>query len=211
MPRPNRWNRFIYAMWAPFYDLLVSAPVITRARGRAIGELALLPGERVCLVGVGTGADLELLPEGITAVGYDLSAPMLARARRKLPVSGRDITLEQANAEDLPVPDDSFDVAFLTLILSVAEDGPACMREAVRVVRPGGRLLIFDKFLPPGTRPSPIRRALNLLMRVFGTDINRPFAPMIAGLPVRVVTNQPALLRGAYRTIVLEKTAPDAG
>lgn len=210
MPRPNRWNRFIYAAWAPFYDLLVQAPPLLRARKQAIEELAPQPGERVCLIGVGTGADLAFLPAGITAVGFDLSAPMLAKARRKLPVPGCDVTLEEANAEDLPVPDHSFDAAILTLILSVASDGAACMREAARATRPGGRLLVFDKFLPPDTRPSFFRRTLNLLMRFFGTDINRSIEPMIAGLPVRVVTNHSALLRGAYRTIVLQREAAEA-
>ena len=40
MPRPNHWNRFIYAAWAPFYDFLVQAPPLLRARERAIEELA---------------------------------------------------------------------------------------------------------------------------------------------------------------------------
>ena len=145
----NRWNRFIYAWWSPVYDLLVNAPFLKRARRQAFDLLAISPGERVCLVGVGTGADFQFLPEDTTAVGLDLSRAMLAKAKRKLPMPGRDISLQCANAEDLPFADDSFDVAVLTLIVSVAGDGRACMREAVRVTRPGGRLLVFDKFLPP--------------------------------------------------------------
>lgn len=207
MPRANRWNRFIYALWAPCYDFFVQAPILVRARGRAIGQLGLQSGERLCLIGAGTGADFPFLPEGIEAVGVDLSGSMLANARRKLPVSGCEITLVQANAEDLPFADGSFDVAILTLILSVASDGPACLREAVRVVRAGGRLLVFDKFLRSGSRPSVLRRALNLLTRFFGTDINRSFEVMMAGLPARVVRDQPVLLGGAYRAILIEKNS----
>jgi hypothetical protein len=46
-------------------------------------------------------------------------------------------------------------------------------------------------------------------MRFFGTDINRSFQPVIAGLPVRVVANHSALLCGTYRTIVLERQAAE--
>lgn len=206
MSKANRWNRIIYTLWSPFYDLLINASLLTRARRRAFELLALRRGERVCLIGVGTGADFPLLPEGITAVGVDLSKAMLAKARRKLPLDGRDVTLEQANAEDLPFDDESFDVAVMTLILSVAADGAACLREAVRVTRAGGRLLVLDKFLKADGRASFWRRVLNLLTRTFGTDINRRIDSMMTGLPLRVVTDQPVLFRGAYRAILLEKT-----
>ena len=209
MPMQNRWNRLIYALWSPFYDLLINLPMLVRARRRAFALLDLRAGERVCLIGVGTGADFPLLPDGITAVGVDLSPAMLAKASRKLPLAGADVTLEQANAEALPFPDDSFDVAVLTLILSVAGDGATCLREACRVTRSGGRLLVLDKFLPPGSGGSLGRRVLNLLTRLFGTDINRHFEPMLAGLPLRVDRDQPVLFGGAYRAILLEKLASD--
>lgn len=205
MSQANRWNRIIYALWSPIYDLLINAPFIAAARRRAFALLALRSGERVCLIGVGTGADLPLLPEGAVAVGIDLSGAMLAKARRKLPLRGVDVTLQQADAEDLPFGAESFDIAVLTLILSVAADGPACLREAVRVTRPGGRLLVFDKFLPPGGRPSLGRRLLNLLTRTFGTDINRSFERMAEGLPLRLIDDRAVLFSGAYRAILLEK------
>jgi ubiquinone/menaquinone biosynthesis C-methylase UbiE len=210
MPKPNRWNRLIYTLWSPFYDLLIGLPMLVRARRRAFAMLDLRAGERVCLIGVGTGADLPLLPDGITAVGVDLSPAMLAKANRKLPLAGADVTLEQANAEELPFPDHSFDVAVLTLILSVAADGAACLREACRVTRPGGRLLVLDKFLPAQSGSSIGRRALNLLTRSFGTDINRSFEPMLAGLPLRVDADQPVLFRGAYRAILLGRPVAEA-
>jgi phosphatidylethanolamine/phosphatidyl-N-methylethanolamine N-methyltransferase len=206
----NRWNRWIYALWSPFYDLLIELPMLARARRRAFALLELHEGERVCLIGVGTGADFALLPDGVTAAGVDLSPAMLAKAKRKLPLRGVDVTLEQANAEQLPFREGSFDVAVLTLILSVAADGVACLREASRVTRPGGRLLVLDKFLPSSSGSPFGRRVLNLLTRLFGTDINRRFEPMMAGLPLRVVQDEPVLFRGAYRAILLERLAPDS-
>lgn len=62
--------------------------------------LDLKAGERVLLMGVGTGADLPLLPQGIHVVGVDLSAEMLARARKKLPLPGRDVLLIQGDIQE---------------------------------------------------------------------------------------------------------------
>ena len=102
--------------------------------------------------------------------------------------------------------DESVDVAVLTLILSVVSDGSAALREAVRVTRVGGRLLIFDKFVAAGMSPTLLRRTLNMLTSVFGTNINRRLEPMLEGVPCRVVRDEPSLLSGAYRAVLLERT-----
>jgi ubiquinone/menaquinone biosynthesis C-methylase UbiE len=93
----NRWNRFIYRLWALVYDITVGHFFLP-GRVRAIEVLNLQPGERVLLVGVGTGADFPLLPQGIQAVGVDISADMFAKARQKLPLNGREVTLLQGDA-----------------------------------------------------------------------------------------------------------------
>ena len=85
MKLTNRWNRFIYRLWAPVYDATVNRAFQT-GRRRVMQLLDLQAGESVLLVGVGTGADLPLLPVGVRAVGIDLSPAMLARARAKLPL-----------------------------------------------------------------------------------------------------------------------------
>ena len=61
MRMTKRWNRVVYRLWVPVYDATVSH-LFVPGRRRAIQLLALQPGERVPLVGVGTGADLPLLP-----------------------------------------------------------------------------------------------------------------------------------------------------
>lgn len=208
--RSESWNRFIYAVWSPFYDLLVQAPFLQRVRREAIESLDLRAGERVILVGIGTGADLAFLPEGIEATGIDLSEAMLKKARRKLPIEGREIVLQQASAEELPFADAAFDAAILTLILSVVPDGRRCLRETIRVLRPGGRAVIFDKFVANDKTPSLGRKTLNLLTNLFGTDINRAFEPMMEDLPCRVVSDQSHGFGGAYRVILLEKIAAPA-
>jgi phosphatidylethanolamine/phosphatidyl-N-methylethanolamine N-methyltransferase len=83
MKMTNRWNRFIYRMWAPVYDAALGR-LFMPGRKRALQLLSAKPGERVLTVGVGTGADLPFLPPGVEAVGIDDSPDMLAEARRRL-------------------------------------------------------------------------------------------------------------------------------
>lgn len=212
MKLTNAWNRFIYRIWAPIYDPLFDRFLVSKARKRSIETLALRRGDRVLLLGVGTGADLPLLPEGVQALGIDLSPDMLAQARRKLPLPGREIELREGDAQLPQVDPGSFDAAVLHLILSVAPEGAACFREAIRALRPGGRAIIFDKFLPEGSRLTFGRHLFNFFSTLIGTDVTRQLSDLTtaprgqaAGADVRILRDEPALLGGAYRIILLEK------
>ena len=76
----NRWNLVAYQWWAPVYDLIFDHLFFARARRRSLRALAVRAGERVLLPGVGTGADLPLLPMQAVAIAVDLSPAMLAQA-----------------------------------------------------------------------------------------------------------------------------------
>lgn len=204
MHMTNRWIQFIYRLWAPCYDAAFEH-FFHPGRARAIQLLALQSGERVLLVGVGTGADLPLLPEGIRAVGVDISPAMLDRARQKLPLSGREVTLLRGDAQQLLVEEGAFDAVVFDLILSVIPDGAACLRENLRALKPGGRAVVFDKFLPDGAGVSFGRRLLNLGTSLFGTDITRRFGDLSRGVGVEVVSDEPSLMNGAYRVKLLKR------
>lgn len=205
MKATDRWNRIIYGLWSPVYDCFVRAPFLVRARRTALDAAGFSAGEHILLVGVGTGADLPFLPKGVSAIGLDISPQMLARARAKLPIDDLNIRLIEGNAADLPFDDDTFDAAVLTLILSVVPDGAACFREVVRVIRPQGRVVVFDKFLPEGRKASWRRRLMNLLTGWFGTDINRRFGEIKGTTEADIVLDQSSLFEGNYRIIVLKK------
>lgn len=207
MHTANSWNQFVYRLWAPVYDSTLGH-FFMPGRKRALELLDLQPGERVLLVGIGTGADLPLVPQGVHAVGVDLSPQMLAKARQKLPLPGREIRLLQGDAQQLLVYPATFDAVVFNLILSVVPDGAACLRENVRAIKPGGRAVIFDKFLPDAGRLTFGRRLLNLGTRLFGTDITRRLGELAAGLPIRVIKDEPSLLHGTYRVIVLRRSQP---
>jgi phosphatidylethanolamine/phosphatidyl-N-methylethanolamine N-methyltransferase len=201
----NRSNRFVYRLWAPVYDALL-ARLFREGRRRAMAVAALRPAERVLLVGVGTGADLALLPPGVFALGVDLSEAMLRRARARLPLAGREVVLQVGDAQALPVQGGTFDVALLNLILSVVPEPRRCLGEALRALRPGGRIVAFDKFLPDGARPTLGRRLANQGATLLGTDLNRRLGDLTAGLPCQVVGDEPSLLGGMYRVVLLRKT-----
>jgi ubiquinone/menaquinone biosynthesis C-methylase UbiE len=92
-------------------------------------------GQRVLDVGAGTGAlTAELVRRGAMAVAADPSPPFVAALRRRFP----GVEVEEAPAEDLPWPDESFDAAMAQLVITFMRDAPAGVAEMRRVVRPGG-------------------------------------------------------------------------
>jgi ubiquinone/menaquinone biosynthesis C-methylase UbiE len=205
MKMTNRWNQFIYRLWAPIYDSTVNRFFLP-GRKRALELLALQPGERVLIVGIGTGADLPLLPAGADVTGIDLSPQMLDQCRLKLSRCPAEVKLIEGDAQMLLVEADSFDVVILNLILSVIPDGKACLRSALCALKPGGRAVIFDKFLPEGKNPSLVRKLLNLFSTFFGTDINRRLSDLLADCACRVTHDEPSIAGGMYRVILLERT-----
>lgn len=205
MKMTNLWNRFIYRLWAPVYDATVGH-VFLPGRKQALRLLDLKPGERVLLVGVGTGADLPLLPEGVDVVGVDLSPEMLRRARSRLPLPGRGVTLLQGDAQTLLVDESAFDAVAFHLILSVIPDGRACLHENLRALKPGGRAVVFDKFAPETGGLSLIRRILNWFSTLFGTDITRRFGEMFQGSGCVLLRQEASIFGGKYQVILLERS-----
>jgi len=103
-------------------------------------------GLRVLEVGVGTGADyLEWLKAGAHASGVDLSAVSVQKARRRCEAYGYRPDLQVADAEHLPFPDNTFDIVYSYGVMHHSPDTLACVREAWRVLKPGGeaRIMIY--------------------------------------------------------------------
>lgn len=203
MKMTNRWNRFVYRLWAPVYDALVGGFFLP-GRKQALAALNLKPGERVLIVGCGTGADLPLLPEGVDAVGVDLSPEMLTRAQTFLPLPDHGVTLVQGDAQTLLVEKAAFDAVVFNLILSVIPDGHTCLLENLRALKPDGRAVVFDKFLPDQGKVSAVRYVLNWFSTLLGTDINRRFGEILEGSGAVVVSDSKSILRGIYRVILLK-------
>jgi phosphatidylethanolamine/phosphatidyl-N-methylethanolamine N-methyltransferase len=204
MKMTNRRNRIIYKLWAPVYDQTVDRFFLP-GRKAALQLLDLRPGESVLLVGVGTGADLPFLPEGVNAVCVDLSPEMLERARCKLPLANRSVVLLQGDAQSLLVQGSAFDAILFNLILSVIPDGSLCLHENLRALKPSGRVVVFDKFAPEGGRISIFRQILNFFSTLFGTAINRCFGEMLQGSGIQILQQRPSILGGMYKIFLLKK------
>ncbi len=190
-----------YTLIAPFYDVAIDRA--TRAARRAsLRHLPEQPG-RILLDGVGTGLDLPLLPPQHHYVGLDLTAAML---HQSLPRSdGRDFVPVQGDAHALPFADASFDHAVLHLILAVVPNPNAALLEIARVVRPGGTVLVFDKFLKSG-QPALLRRLANPLLRRIATRLDVVFEDVLSVTPgLRLESDQPALAGGWFRQIRLSR------
>ncbi len=204
MKMTNRRNQVVYRLWAPIYDATVNK-IFMPGRRRAVRLLDLQPGERVLIPGIGTGADLPLLPAGVEATGIDLTPEMLAKARLELDRCPARVKLIEGDAQALLVEPDSFDAVILNLILSVIPDGNACLRSALCALKPNGRIVIFDKFLPDKESASIGRRFMNLFSTLFGTDINRCLGDLMQGCPCTVTHDEPSIAGGMYRVILLKK------
>jgi SAM-dependent methyltransferase len=101
-------------------------------------------GKRVLEIGVGMGADyLEWLKAGALATGIDLSDASLERARRRCELAGFSHDLQQADAEHLPFTDNTFDIVYSYGVMHHSPDTAQCVREARRVLKPGGELRIM--------------------------------------------------------------------
>jgi phosphatidylethanolamine/phosphatidyl-N-methylethanolamine N-methyltransferase len=205
MKMTNRWNQVIYRLWAPIYDSTLNR-IFVSGRRRALELLDLQAGERVLIIGIGTGADLPLLPAGVDVAGIDLSCDMLAKARLKLDRCPASIKLIEGDAQVLLVEPDSFDAVILNLILSVIPDGNACLQSACHALKSGGRAVILDKFLPEGKNPSLVRRFLNFFSTLLGTDINRRLSDQMTNCSCAVIHDEPSFGGGIYRVILLKRT-----
>jgi arsenite methyltransferase len=117
-------------------------------RRRLVGEaVAVQPGEHVLDVGCGPGFYVKELLDQVgvdgSVTGVDVSRAMLAVAAQRVE-EHENIAFYEAEATTLPVPDGAFDAALSVQVLEYVPDVAAALAEIHRVLRPGGRIVIWD-------------------------------------------------------------------
>ncbi len=161
-------DRDAYERIAPRYDLVSTVMTLglgDRWRRAAAGAADLSAGQRALDAYSGTGDLALMLADRVTprgeVVGMDHSPGMIARARLKSRAPQRQCRFEVGDCTRMPFPDDHFDGATASGGLRSLEDPSVGIRELVRVVRPGGRVVVLEI-----TPPERLRRIHARVLRV---------------------------------------------
>lgn len=192
-----------YRFIAPFYDVFIQRATASQRKH----SLAQLPEQagRVLLSGAGTGLDFPYLPAQHHYTALDLTRAMLLRSRER--AQGLKLHWVQGDSMALPFAAGEFDSVVLHLIVAVVPQPQRCLAEAARVLRPGGKILLFDKFLRHGER-AWLRRGLSPVVSQMATRLDVVFEDVVAEVPaLHVVSDVPALAGGWFRRIELVKEA----
>jgi ubiquinone/menaquinone biosynthesis C-methylase UbiE len=121
-------------------------------------------------IAIGTGRNMPVYPEHVRVTGIELSSEMLALARRRAADLGVEVDLRSGDAQKLDFADDSFDTVLITFALCTIPDDRAAAAEALRVLRPGGRLVAVEHVRSPAPAVRAIQRVLDPLSVRFGAD-----------------------------------------
>lgn len=170
----------LYDRFAGVYDLMFGA-VLQPGRERAVHAMLPQPGLRVLELGIGTGLTIPLYPRDWRITGIDLSRSMLKQALTRARCrSCAPIALLQADAARLPFADDTFDLVFVPYTISVVPDPPHVAREARRVCRPDGRIMLLNHFLSDRPAAASMERLVSPLARKLAFRMDLALPPLLA-------------------------------
>ncbi len=159
-----------YGRWASVYDGLCAR--LFQPAHRAAAAAANAVGGDILEVGVGTGLLLPLYAAGVRVTGVDLSEAMLAKARERVAKAhlGQVVSLEIADVHSMEHPDECYDAIVFPFVLTLVASPEAALDNSLRMLRPGGRIIIVSHF-----------RSLHRWVAAF----EQALAPMIAGVGLR--------------------------
>ncbi|GGL98337.1 SAM-dependent methyltransferase [Pseudooceanicola nanhaiensis] len=196
-----------YARWAPIYDRTFGAA--TRSgRTASVEFMNAEAGPEILEVGVGTGLALPLYAPGKRVTGVDYSDEMLARAAARVEAEGLTHVagLRQMDARELDFPDASFDAVAAMHMISVVPEPERVMAEMVRVLRPGGVMVVTNHFARETGGLARIERFMAPFANVLGwhSDFDKSVVTGTPGIALRETRALPPV--GMMTLLILERT-----
>lgn len=134
--------------------------------GNPTALIELKPGEIVLDLGCGGGIDVLLSAQRVgpsgKAYGLDMTGEMLALARENQRNAGvQNVEFLKGEIENIPLPDNSVDVVISNCVINLSADKDRVLREALRVLKPGGRFAVSDVVVR-GAAPESVRQCMML-------------------------------------------------
>lgn len=180
-----KWDRL-----APRFDTMASAGAEKRWEPFKRALFRDMDG-KILFLALGTGLDIPSFPTGKDITAIDISPKMLEQAKDRLAAYDGTITAQVMDVHEMPFEPESFDQVFTSCTFCSVPDPVKGLRALHRVLRPGGKLMMFEH---TGSRYYPFRPMMNLmtmLTRRLGPDMNRPTVANVraAGFKVTEVNN----------------------
>ena len=191
-----------YRLFAGPYDL-VFGPVFHPGRKDAVRIANDGPGQRLLEVGVGTGLSLPYFRVDAAVTGIDVSAEMLAKARRR--VARQNLAqvkaLVEMDAENLTFADNSFDAVLALYVASVVPNPARFAAEMRRVCRPGGTIVVVNHFMSENGVMRHVERRLAPLASKIGFHADFPLEDFIVAGKLTVRESRPSNLFGYWKLL----------
>lgn len=202
-------------------DLPETAVLASLGCGNPTALAELKPGEVVLDLGSGGGIDVLLSAKRVSpggkAYGLDMTDEMLALARDNQKKAGAgNVEFLKGEIENIPLPDNSVDVIISNCVINLSADKDRVLREAFRVLRPGGRLAVSD-VVTRGRIPEEIRKSMLLWVGCVAGALeeneyrSKLSAAGFGGIgiePTRIYRPEDAVTFLADKGIDLEKVGP---
>ena len=194
-----------YDRWAKIFNLMDRGddPNTLFARWRSL-LWSKAEGHQILEVGVGTGASLPYYPAGDSITAVDFSINMLKFAREKAVKLHKTVALEEMDVQSLEFPDNTFDSVVASLVFCSVPDPVQGLSEILRVLKPGGKVVMLEHVISSGKVSGAMMNLLNpLVLWTSGDNINRHTVKNVAasGLIIEKVAD----LTGIFKLIEARK------